>query len=193
MRSKGEHALFDAFVVIPIFEPADEEIIKDTYYKLNTNYYLLQEMLYVARRIHFFKKEYSANSFAFLVMGNLLTSINLAFRRITDDIKHKDNRSFYNLVLRFDKSKNQSDRMSRLRQINKRYEKMNDKFCAHQDSLSIQNALKSFPNSKSIKKDMAYILAMYREIGLEFFTRFPSIDTSKPAYYKNLRKILEIQ
>lgn len=184
-KSSGEEAFAQAFQFVPFVPTQDHDELRDFLYKFAHNHDEAKEYLQLLKQVDEIETE-KKSELLFRIHGMALQCFPLAMRRMTDNISK---RSLQKLVTKVIRDEFKSDEIDKIKAIHEHYKPYLDKGVAHQDELSIQEILRSFPNTDVIEEDMKHLEGLYNKLVKEICTKYIGIGRKPHDYRDELNKL----
>lgn len=184
-KSLGEEAFAQAFQFAPFVPAQDHDELRDFLYKYAHNYDEAKEYLNVLKQVDEIETK-KKSELLFRIQGMALQCFPLAMRRMTDNISK---RSLQKLVTKVVRDEFKSSEIDKIKEIHEHYKVYLDKGIAHQDELSIQEILKSFPDTEVIEEDIKHLEGLYNKQVKEICTKYIGIGRKPHDYSTELKKL----
>jgi hypothetical protein len=178
-KSVGEEAFAQTFQFAPFVPAQDHDELRDFLYKFAHNYDEAKEYLQILKQVDEIETD-KKSELLFRIQGMALQCFPLAMRRMTDNISK---RSLQKLVTKVVRDEFKTEEIEKIKAIHEHYQVYLNKGVAHQDELSVQEILKSFPNTDVIEEDMKHLETLYNKLVKETCTKYIGIGR-KPTDYK---------
>lgn len=185
-KSVGEEAFAQTFQFAPFVPATDHEELRDFLYKFAHNFDEAKEYLQILKQVDEIDTG-SKSELLYRVQGMALQCFSLAMRRLTDNISK---RSLQKLVTKIVRDEFKADETDKIKAIHEHYKVYLDKGVAHQDELSIQEILKSFPDTDVIEADMRHVEGLYNKLVNEICTKYIGIGRLPVDYEPELKKLV---
>jgi len=184
-KSDGEEVFSQVFQFTSLVPAEEQEELRDFLYKFAHNYFEAKEYLQLLKQVHEIEFD-SKSELLYRIMAMAIQCFPLAMRRMTDNISERSLQKFIPKVVR---EEFRDDEVQKIKEIHSHYKIYLNKGVAHQDGLSINEALAEFPDSDVIEEDMKHLKELYLKVVNEICTKYIGLDGDPYDYQAELEKL----
>ena len=171
---------------MPLVPVQDHDELRDFLYKFAHNYDEAKEYLQILKQVDEIETD-KKSQLLFRIQAMAIQCFPLAMRRMTDNISE---RSLQKLVTKLVRDEFKTAEIAKIKTIHSHYATYLNKGVAHQDKLSVQEILVSFPDTVVIEKDMEHLKNLYNKLVKEICTKYIGLERTPHNYTAELNKLV---